>query len=670
MDKTRADLHSRIIVTIQSVDSISKRIQRRRAPVTDLKRLSMVDWLHNGVKLKKKRTGKKLLEGITTRLTRRRMMFSCVWKCLRNTQLSSVDLRSGSFTFASRSGDFILVVDIMGKPARWLKSVLLGKKSSKSSGSKDKERVVNGKEVVVVSKIEESDVVSDLPFFGNATVSTSAVVEETQNIERELVSDDEIQLPEVQVQPTESPNAASVVIPDDLLSDSDKIQQEIAATTLQAAFRGYLARRAFWALKGIIRLQALIRGHMVRRQAVATLCCVMGIVRLQALARGKEIRRSDIGVEVHRRCLENKLPEDSVVETHTYLGIKKLTANAFAQKLLASSPNVMPVHLDNDSSSNSIWLENWSASCFWKPVPQPKKTSVRKTQKKFEGDFAKQKKSVRKVPAPNLDSPSAAAQTSFEFEKPKRSSFRKFSTSQSVELPPLEEPPQVDLEKVKRGLRKVHNPVVENSIQPQPSPEKEIEKPTLALKEPVTVSAFDEEEKETVVEIIHTHGPLETNEAPPDSPLVNQIEESQENVMVEEKEDVKEERTPKQKNSAGKENKKSVKKDSPVTATTTTTQAAECQESSAPGLPSYMQATKSAKAKLRLQQGSSSPKQQGAEKATRRYSLPSSGNNARVTSDSPKTTRVSNSGGKTGKKTEKPLAREGNGKTTQVEWKR
>ena len=30
-------------------------------------------------------------------------------------------------------------MDIMGKPARWLKSVLLGKKSSKSSGSKDKE---------------------------------------------------------------------------------------------------------------------------------------------------------------------------------------------------------------------------------------------------------------------------------------------------------------------------------------------------------------------------------------------------------------------------------------------------------------------------------------------------------------------------------------------------
>ncbi|CAH2036927.1 unnamed protein product [Thlaspi arvense] len=569
----------------------------------------------------------------------------------------------------------------MGKPARWLKSVLLGKKPSKSSGSKDKERVVNGNEVVVISRIEESDVVSDLPSFGDATVHTSGMVE-TQSIEHEEVSGKDIQLPDVQ--PTDSPTAASV--PDDSLSESDKIQQEIAATTVQAAFRGYLARRAFWALTGIIRLQALIRGHMVRRQAVSTLCCVMGIVRLQALARGREIRHSDIGVEVHRKCRlnhqhsENKLAEDSVVDTHTYLGIKKLTANAFAQKLLASSPNVMPVHLDNDSSSNLIWLENWSASCFWKPVPQPKKTSVRKTQKKFasnsqmvEGDFARPKKSVRKSPTSSLDNPSAA-QTPFEFEKPKRS-FRKVSTSQTVELQAAAENPQVDLEKVKRGLRKVHNPVVENSIQPQPVPQKETEKPAPVLEGPV--NAFDEKTvvAETVVELpeelVHTHGPLETNEAL-DATLVNKIEESQENVTTEEKE----ERTPKQsnkENSAGKENQKSGKRVSSVA----TTHTVECQESSngnqtnSPGIPSYMQATKSAKAKLRLQ-GSSSPKQQGAEKATRRYSLPSSGNNARVTSDSPKTTRVSNSGGKTGKKTEKPLlsSREGNGKTTPVEWKR
>ncbi|KAG7592202.1 hypothetical protein ISN45_Aa01g011180 [Arabidopsis thaliana x Arabidopsis arenosa] len=572
----------------------------------------------------------------------------------------------------------------MGKPARWLKSVLLGKKPSKSSGSKEKERIVNGKEVVVISKIEESDVVSDLPSIGNAAVYTSGMVE-TQNLEHEDVSDNEIQVSEVQ--PTDSQDAASV--PDDSLSESEKIQQEIAAVTVQAAYRGYLARRAFKILKGIIRLQALIRGHMVRRQAVSTLCCVMGIVRLQALARGREIRHSDIGVEVQRKCqlyhqpLENKA--NSVVDTHTYLGIKKLTANAFAQKLLASSPNVMPLSLENDSS-NSIWLENWSASCFWKPVPQPKKVSVRKTQKKFasnsqivEAEFARPKKSVRKVPTSNLDN-SPVAQASFEFEKPKRS-FRKVSTSQSVEPLPAVDNSQVDLEKVKRGLRKVHNPVVENSIQPQVVPQIAVEKPNAGLEK--SVNAFngekDHEVAETVVEqpeeLIQTHKPLGNNEAL-DSTLVNQMEESEETVMAEEKEDAKEERTPKQnhkENSAGKENQKSGKKASSVT----TTQIAECQESvngnqtSSPGIPSYMQATKSAKAKLRLQ-GSSSPRQLGTtEKASRRYSLPSSGNSARVTSHSPKT-RVSHSGGKNGNKTEKPLlsSREGNGKTTPVEWKR
>lgn len=55
------------------------------------------------------------------------------------------------------------------------------------------------------------------------------------------------------------------------------------------------ARRAFRALKGIIRLQALIRGHLVRRQAVATLRCMQAIVRIQALARGRRVRLLDPG---------------------------------------------------------------------------------------------------------------------------------------------------------------------------------------------------------------------------------------------------------------------------------------------------------------------------------------------------------------------------------------
>lgn len=57
---------------------------------------------------------------------------------------------------------------------------------------------------------------------------------------------------------------------------------EFAATKIQAAFRGYLARKALRALKGIVKLQAIIRGRAVRRQAITTLKCLQSIVNIQS----------------------------------------------------------------------------------------------------------------------------------------------------------------------------------------------------------------------------------------------------------------------------------------------------------------------------------------------------------------------------------------------------
>lgn len=58
--------------------------------------------------------------------------------------------------------------------------------------------------------------------------------------------------------------------------------EESSAIKIQTTFRGYIARKALKALKGIVKLQAIIRGRAVRRQAMSTLKCLQSIVSIQS----------------------------------------------------------------------------------------------------------------------------------------------------------------------------------------------------------------------------------------------------------------------------------------------------------------------------------------------------------------------------------------------------
>ncbi|KAK2365167.1 IQ-domain [Trifolium repens] len=173
----------------------------------------------------------------------------------------------------------------MGKASKWIRNLLLGKKEDNlkqidtfcsenktaNTVSSSRNSSSNNNKIVVKRKWSFRKLTSGR--------STGKVVAHKISKSFDSVDSPKLQIQALMFQ-TQTPRTAAEFV-------------RTAATRIQASFRSYLARRALHALRGLVKLQALVRGHLVRKQTTATLRGMHALMSIQVRARIKRIKMAE-----------------------------------------------------------------------------------------------------------------------------------------------------------------------------------------------------------------------------------------------------------------------------------------------------------------------------------------------------------------------------------------
>ncbi|KAK2404666.1 Protein of unknown function (DUF4005) [Trifolium repens] len=172
-----------------------------------------------------------------------------------------------------------------------------------------------------------------------------------------------------------------------------RLPVETAAVRIQSAFRGYLARRALRALKSLVKLQALVRGHIVRKQSADMLRRMQTLVRLQTQARASRAHLSSSdNLHSFKSSLSHYPVPEEYEHPHPVYGtkfggssiLKRCSSNANFRKIESEKPRYGSNWLDHwmQDNSKNRQVDNQKSDKIlevdtWKPHDSPSKHSTK-----------------------------------------------------------------------------------------------------------------------------------------------------------------------------------------------------------------------------------------------------------------------------------------------------
>lgn len=217
----------------------------------------------------------------------------------------------------------------MGKSGKWLKSFLTGKKDKereKKGTTQQNSTPIIENPVTPISippatpkekrrwSFRRSSATAAAPKDSNSTEPIATT--QPAAVQGTLDSDNEQKMHAMAMAAAADAAMAAAQAAAAVIRLTNSTIEEDAAVKIQSVFRSYLARKALCALKGLVKLQALVRGHLVRKQAIATLRCMQALVNVQTRARAQRIWMAEDVKPSQRNSIHRKSTQENRIR-HT-----------------------------------------------------------------------------------------------------------------------------------------------------------------------------------------------------------------------------------------------------------------------------------------------------------------------------------------------------------------